>query len=85
MGIDCSCGDSDVAAQDLDDPGIDTAFEKPGRIAVPESMRRDPVRDAGSLGGGPEGAAHNMLCDRFGPDMIGEEPAWVAVCSPKVA
>ena len=37
-------------------------LEEPGRIAVAQRMRRDPVRDAGRPGGGPEGAAQDMLC-----------------------
>ena len=48
-------------------------------------MRRDPVRHTGSPGGRPEGAAQNMLVERFGPGRIGEEPARVTVCSPKIA
>ena len=43
VGVDRGGGDVDVAEQDLDDPGIDAALEKPGRIAVPERMRRDPA------------------------------------------
>jgi len=85
VGVDRSRRDVGVAEQDLDDPGIDAAFEKPGCIAVPQRMGRDPVRNTGSPDRGPEGAAHNMLCDRLGPGMIGEEPARVAVCSPEGA
>lgn len=85
MRVEGGRGDIDVAEQDLDDPRIDAALEKPRGIAMPERMRRDPSRDARRTSGGAEGAAQHLLVDRLGAEMIGKEPTGVAVCPPKAA
>lgn len=86
VGIDGGRGDAGVAEQDLDDPGIDAVLHQPGRITVPQHMRRRPAGGEAHRGDrGAERAEQDAGGDRLGADAIGKEEPGVAVHAPEGA
>src|ERR1700716_1856479 len=83
LHVDGGCRDVDVAEQDLHDPRIDTAFQKSGRIAMPQRMRTDLACDARRANTETEGAPQRILADRPSAEAIRTEPALVAMGQPK--
>ena len=83
VGIDRGGGDMDVTEQDLYDPRIHASFEQSRRIAVAQGVGRDPPSDSSRAGGVLESAAQHLLVGRVGTQMIGKEPARIAMSSPE--
>jgi hypothetical protein len=62
--VNCRRGDVDVPKQNLHDPRIHAAFQKPRRIAVAERMGRDMSCNAGSSSGLPDRIPQHLAVDR---------------------
>src|SRR5438477_12334172 len=71
--------------QDLRDPDVDTAFEQPGRVAMPQRMWRDASGNPGSSGRLLERQPQCVATDR--PILAGAraQPALVAMGLPEAA
>ena len=78
-------GDIDVPEQDLDDPRIHAAFQKPRRIAVAKRMGRDMSCNAGISSGLPDRIPQHLAVDRCAAAAVGAKPAAIAVGQPKAA
>jgi hypothetical protein len=76
-------GDIDVPEQDLDDPRIHAAFQKPRRIAVAKGMGRDMSCNVGRGSGLPDCIPQYLAVDRCATAAIGAKPAAIAVGQPK--
>ena len=83
MGVDRGGGDVDVAKQNLYDPRIHASFEQSRRIAVAQGVGRDLPRDSSRASGVLESAAQHLLVGRVGTQMIGKEPARIAMSLPE--
>ena len=73
-----------MTEKNLDNSEIDTAFDQPGRVAVPEVMERN-AGDAGLACGDHDGTAERPASDWPVAGLVGKEPTRVPVGRPEFA